>query len=490
MTYKRLGHIFFSIGIALFSLSIVIDYIGVGKGGIQAAQLLGILLGLVIGLIGTGFIFSPNQSKINISFSLQAALRRVLNLPPFTWVLIGFLFIFIIWFIFPMFFNDLHRMKYFLRYIPDKVPLGSDFKYNTDAIRLWFSGGNIYDQEIHFYPPLYAVVFAPTLLLSYPASYFFISSITLICFALPFLLFRSTAKRNYSYFSFFLLTGLISYGTQFELERGQFNIIAVTLCFLSIYLFHRHYSFRYLAYFLFSISAQIKLYPAIFIFLFIKDWRDWKGNLLRFAGLGVFNIALLFVLGYDTFLEFLKKLRFFLGDIYLFPGNHSIKAYTYNLTHYGFGLFSTSTQNWLTEHASVIQSTFYLWFIICFGIILFNAYKRNHSGINFNLILACTTIAMLLPSISLDYKLSLLAAPLAFVLSIMHPVEGTKWKILSILSILLLSVSYSATLIPYIYRPEHLQSSMPFILTILTALAILDSIPTKETQLLSGQSLQ
>ncbi len=489
MTYKRLGSIFLSTGTALFFLSIIIDYIGIGKRGIQAAQILGILLGLVIGLLGIGLILSSSQSKFSVSLSLQEAAHRILNLPPFIWLLAGFLFIFIIWFIFPIFFNDLHRMKYFLRYIPDKYPLGSDFKYSTDVIRLWFSGGNMYSQDIHFYPPLYAIVFAPILLLDYPSSYFFISSITLISFALPFLLFRFTANRNYSYLAFFLLTGLISYGTQFELERGQFNIIAITLCLLSIYLFHQHYSFRHLAYFLFSVSIQIKLYPAIFIFLFIKDWRDWKGNLLRFAGLGAFNIALLFILGYKIFLEFINKLFFFLGDIYLFPGNHSLKAYTYNLTHYGFGLFSNSTQNWLFEHASFIQAAFYLWFFICFGIILIGAYRRNHSGINFNLLLACTIGSMLLPSISLDYKLSLVAAPLAFFLSTMQPIEGTKRKVLSIIALFLLSISYSATLIPYIYRPDHLQSSMPFILTILTALAILDSISARKSQVLS-ESLQ
>ncbi len=33
-------------------------------------------------------------------------------------------------------------------------------------------------------------------------------------------------------------TGLISYGLQFELERGQFNVIAVSLAYLAIWMYH------------------------------------------------------------------------------------------------------------------------------------------------------------------------------------------------------------------------------------------------------------
>ena len=490
MTFKRVGYAVLTGGGLLVFLSIMIDYFGIGKRGIQSAQLLGILLGILTILIGIGLILSSDQAKFDFPSSLRAMLRWVQNLPPLTWLILGFLFIFMLWIIFPMFFNDIHRMKYFLRYIPDKFPLGLDFNYSTGVIQMWLSGRNMYDLDIHLYPPLYAVVFAPILLLNYPESYFFISTATLVFFLLPFFLFRSVAKRNFSYLTFFLLTGLVSYGIQFELERGQFNVIAVALCLLSIYLFHYHYSFRHLAYFLFSVSAQIKIYPAIFIFLFIKDWRDWKGNLIRLAGLGAFNFALLFVLGYKIFLDFIQNLQSYLGNAFLFPGNHSLKAFAHNLTHFGFGLFSPAAQTWLLDHDAWIEAAFFLWFFACFGIILLNAYKRNRDGVNVNLLLACTIAAMILPSISNDYKLPMLAAPLALVFSSLRPVEGTKWKALSILSILLISVSYSATLIPYIYRPAYLQHSLPFLLAILTAVTILDSTPIRETQPASEQSLQ
>jgi hypothetical protein len=260
---------------------------------------------------------------------------------------------------------------------------------------------------------------------------------------------------------------------QFELERGQFNIIAFTLCILAIYLFHCHGTFRHLAYLLFSVAVQIKIYPAIFIFMFIKDWRDWKNNLLRFASLGLFNIALLFVLGYTMFLEFFRALVDHLGITLTFPGNHSIKAYVYNLTNSGFDLFHPATISWLKNNSSLIEALFFAFYFLCLLAQLLKAYKNKERGINPDLLLTYTIGAMILPTVSIDYKLPLLAAPMALALSHRTMKFMGPRKIAAILLVLMLSLAYSMTLFPYIYKPGYLANSFPMLLLILTAITLL-----------------
>ena len=124
------------------------------------------------------------------------------------------------------------------------------------------------------------------------------------------------------------ITGLTSYGFQFELERGQFNVIAMALCFSAIFLFHRKPKLSWLAYILFTIAIQLKLYPAIYILFFVRDWKDILANLRRFLCLGIVNIALLFILGWGVFLDFLNSLRGTAIDQMIWVGNLSIRSFT------------------------------------------------------------------------------------------------------------------------------------------------------------------
>jgi hypothetical protein len=84
-------------------------------------------------------------------------------------------------------------------------------------------------------------------------------------------------------------------------------VFTLLLCLTSIYIFHYHPKYRLLAYILFSLSVQLKLYPAIFIVMFVDDWRDWKNVVLRFLGIGLVNLLLFFVMGYQTFQDFIRS---------------------------------------------------------------------------------------------------------------------------------------------------------------------------------------
>lgn len=88
-------------------------------------------------------------------------------------------------------------------------------------------------------------------------------------------------------------SGLFSYGLHFELERGQFNLLAFTCCLNTIYLFHYQCALRVLAYLLFCLAVQLKIYLAIFALLFVEDWRYWRESVRRIVGLAAINVGTL-----------------------------------------------------------------------------------------------------------------------------------------------------------------------------------------------------
>ena len=61
--------------------------------------------------------------------------------------------------------------------------------------------------------------------------------------------------------TFCFVTGLTSHGLQFELERGQFNVVAISLCLLAVYIFHYQVKYRHFGYLLFLVAVQLKVYP-------------------------------------------------------------------------------------------------------------------------------------------------------------------------------------------------------------------------------------
>ena len=484
MSFKKFGYLLTGFGIFTVSLSFVVDFLGIGKAGIQSAQLLGIVLGVLLMATGLGFLNLQQAETVNFKNSIIGLYERLLNLPPVVWVVLGFVIAYVFLFIFPMFFNPDHRLQYFNRYIPDKFPLGLDLATIDESIKTWLTTtqGPYQNADI-FYPPLHHVLLAPLLLLNYPQNYYFVVAIILTSlFILSFLIpLWMNGKRDFAIPLFFLITALFSYGLQFEMERGQFNVITFMLCMLSVYLFYFHRAFRVLAYILFSFSVQLRLYPAIFIVMFVDDWSAWKMNLKRIFGIGALNIALLFVLGYSVLIDFFQAVSGRLGTAtWTWVGNHSIAAFVYNLTTSGFGLFDPDTLTWLQAHSTFISAGLLIYFLICFLALILRDYLNKSRGLNPDLLLICTLGGMMIPSVSHDYKLALLAGPMAVALS-NRKIAAADWrKVLSAILIILASLSYSITLFPFKYRPEYLESSFPALFFILTAMTLLSFIAPPE----------
>jgi Glycosyltransferase family 87 len=478
---RSIGYILLGIGILIVAFAILSDSIGIGKKGIQAAQLLLIQAGVLLIFLSVGFI---NLNGLEIRFSdLVRRVRISLGeLPPFAWILIGFFITYIILFVFPVFFNTGRSISYLARYLPEARPIGRDLAFNTSSIANWLSGNGLYDFENHYYPPLYAVVFSPFLLLDYPITYYVMTAITLLSIVvvgliIPELLNGSGRKGTGL---FFFISVIFSYGMQFELERGQFNVFAFMLSLVAVYIFHRHHSFRLLAYLLISVSIQIKLYPIVYILLLVKDWHDWKGNILRFVGLGLLNFSLLFILGYQVFVDFLGALPNLMGAFWIRPYNHSLVSFVNEFATTGFGVFQDSTMNIVDTNSGFIKLILTVFYFLCVVIVVVRAYKNNENDLNLDLLLVCTIGALILPSVSIDYKLPLLAPSMALALSYQVKAEMNIYKKIAVsLILVVITIAYSFTLFSFVHRPALVANSFPLFIVILVSTTLLNILENR-----------
>ena len=444
---KRSPLLFILLGILSILFFTLMDTLGIGKDGdvLGAAQILGIEFGIILLLIGIGlFTVKPSKEK-RIKEYMGSIFRQILDMPVFFWVLIAFFILYLFFFIPPMFFSEI-KIQYFYKYIPDAwTPhIGFDIKMTVSHINDWLTKGiSPYADGIVPYTPLTLALFIPFIILGYPAYYKLLTLITIISYILAtFLipLFISN-KKEYGILALLGTVGLFSYGFQFELERGQFNIIAFALTLFAIYIFHYKYKFRYFAYLFFSLAIQLKLYPAIFIIMFVKDWRDWKNNSIRFIGLGVLNIALLFVLGYQLFVDFIDQI-----------GNRAaMQSSRYeDLSISGFSYYLSEEAKIIsTQYAGIIEKIVLLLFVgVILGIII-HLYRKGKKGFNPFLFLVTTISALMIPAASFDYKLSILVVPMIIILSNLSTPEHRNKKIIFIFFTLLISLAYWSTLYPY-----------------------------------------
>ena len=479
MKIHQIGITLILLGCMGFILSLAADFFGIGRNGIQASQILGAEASFVLALLGIAVCIFGRQENININDLLVRLKNWLSNIEPITWVLLGFLLAYFYFFLLPMFFNERIQFQYFYRYLPETGLIGSDTRFMIKSIKTWLvDGQSPYSNNGILYPPFYNIFFAPLILISFPTNYYLITAVTIIMFLLTgyFVSTRINRKPNLTITLFVLLTSIFSYGFQFEIERGQFNLIAFSFCLVSIYIFHFHPKFRIFAYLFFTISVQLKAFPIIFIIMFISDWRFWKTNLLRLFGLGITNFGMLFILGYPTFLELLSnllKITSAYGAL-SWMGNHSIKAFLYNLELSGYGWLSDTQRIWVGQNQVLLNWILIGIFGVCLIISVLMSFMRKETGFNPMLLLLCAVGALVLPSFSHDYTLPVISVPFGIMLSHLTFQYLPNWKkILMGLLVLIASFAYSATLFPFRYRSGLLENAMPLLFIILIAFTVI-----------------
>jgi len=323
----------------------------------------------------------------------------------------------------------------------------------------------------NLYPPLTAILFTPLLGLPYRSAYAVITFLSLGCFFALTLFLPLDAGRPRRLSPLLMLVvalGLLSYGMQFELERGQFNLIAMTSCLSGIWIFHRHPKARLLAYALISLAIQLKLYPLVFIVFMVDDWRAWGSNLKRVLGLALFNVGLFFVLGMEVFNDFLRGIWVQVRDPNIWIGNHSIASFVDMLFLSEEGP-QWMSGTWLQANTTALKMGLLILISICMALVLLHSIQRNQQGLDLYLLLAFTLGALVIPSVSHDYTLSVLSAPVAL---LFHTVPFSdqirdRRRGPFLLLVLLFSFAYGSTLFSYTNKPLTLANNLPALVVML-----------------------
>ncbi len=391
--------------------------------------------------------------------------------------LLGFGLSYLLFFIRCTFFDQSGEMLFF-RYIPAAIPIGIDLKTTLSFSTPGFL--NDLPSWKMCYPPLSQIFFSPFLLLDFNITYklwfaMSLASYVLITFVFPYKI--SEREKISPVFILLFVSGIVSYGFQFELERGQFNVFTLFLVVISVYFFHYRKKLKWLSYFIFAASVNFKLYPAVFVFMFVKDIRKWKENLLRFTGLGLLSFTLLFITGWNPAIAFLKRVQGHLGTPTALWTNHSIRGFLTWIPN-KLESFPTSidirnnpmlnvfpdTANFIREYMTELTSVLVVFFIISLIVVFRYMWKNSIGGINPYLPLVCTILCLVIPSHSQDYKLSIVTwALIVFVTTVRVSAEPMIKS--TILKILLVAISffYSAMLYSQDYKPRFLDNNFVMI---------------------------
>lgn len=395
-------------------------------------------------------------------------------------VLLGFLSSYFFFFVVPVFLNPDHAMKFF-QYIPVTQGIGVDLLRTVQVAHEWLvDGKDPYLSGLSLaYPPLTILLFSILGYLDPAVIYGGMTALTFFLYVFsasvfPWLMAPKRVEPVVA--ALILVTGLFSYAFQFELERGQFNVLAASCAFLSIWMFHHHPRWRIWAYGFFSLAVQLKLYPAIFLFALIRDRRSFVGDLGRLSILALVNAAIFFVMGPSIFLSFLKGLAEHSFEPYVWVGNHSLKSYgslnpfklinIWEFNYHGPWVGSASTWTW---------AFFVLVTLGCLAWMIIRAFRpRGAGGRDPYLILTCTLVALLLPSTSHDYTLAIMAGPVALAYYGMEkgPGNGPWWPWLDPILKTVFFFAYASTLFSYAQKPPFFKINTPALLVILVVAVV------------------
>lgn len=418
---------------------------------------------------------------------LSISVRKISELSDLYWIFGSYLAAYFLYFISPVFLNSRQKMWFSADYFA-LTPIGTDLRAFLFFSKVFFTNQGQFPPG-NVYPPLFTLLMAPLDEID-PASIYkvmvpiILLSFLVITLVIPALIMRNN-KKGFLLLVVFFMMGLFSHGLYFELERGQTNVIALLFVLTAIYLFHYKPRLRFPAYVLFSIGIQIKISPAIFILMFIADWKDWKTNIKRFAGIGIFNLALLFILGYQPVLSLLTNLQTVTLDNakYIWVGNHSIMSFTMLLHDGYFGDFFSkhhlpNANIWTMENATKISIGMTLSILFCFLITIINSARRNMKGFNSELFVVSSLATLLIPAISNDYTLSILGSSVGIALATNLDADPSpNYRLLRHFLVSLITFVYTTVMYSYEYKPAQFRSNLPALMIMLFCFTIIALLP-------------
>jgi hypothetical protein len=276
------------------------------------------------------------------------------------------------------------------------------------------------------YSPLGKLLFPVVAKSNWGNNFYFITTLTLIASAVSFGLVTLMVKiENKWLFFTLLILYLSSYGFLFEIERGQWNILAMSLVLAAVYLSRK--DMIILPAILFALAVSLKLYPILFAPALIKDYSRIKDSLKMVLAVCVSNAVLFLILGVSIFKWYVRIMTKYSDIKTSWIGNHSLTSF--NIM-YGY--------NWIKPFVVVLLMFMIAWFV-------YQNFKNHlHSSLpHFLSILALTSCV--LPSVSHDYKLSILGFFIPLVLC-----RHKELNLISGVVLLITSFAYFSTLYSYV----------------------------------------
>ena len=408
----------------------------------------------------------------------------------------AYLFVTIFLFIFPVFFNRNGKMEY-PRYIPENKTIGHDFEIDYKFAQRYLvehKSAYISDDPEHWYagnpyPPIFTLYLAPLFWFHIPqiTGYYILAGLILLSYLIGTIVLPLIYQSDHSLSAgalFVAITGITSYGMQFALERGQFDLLAMAFSTTAVYLFWFKPKARWLSYVLLLIAFEFKIYPILFSILFIDDLKRPKKSLIRVGGLCLIAFASLFAMGIQGFNEFLRSLTSQGGLLYArdhgFLNGVSFFLEAINLPH-------TYRVTWIVSFFLGVIGLFSLFLIM-------KDYINQRKIITFfpPLFLWCTLAVMIFFPASKDYKLAILCfamAPYLIYLENRITQIGRSNIYISVL-IFFLVVAYSSTLYSWVYRPVVIQNSFIMLYSIVLILPAIEILLNKNTHEVSYPPIQ
>ena len=132
--------------------------------------------------------------------------------------------------------------------------------------------------------------------------------------------------------------------------------------------------------------------------------------------------------------------------------------------------FASYLSNGLSGTGEIV---FWLLLGVCLLAVLGYAYYRDSRGLNPYLLLICTIAALIIPSVSNDYKLSLLIPPVILFFCGLPEIENMPKKTFSILLVVLASLAYWTTLFPATVKPDILSRNFPALIIMMISVTAL-----------------
>lgn len=325
----------------------------------------------------------------------------------FIWwiVLLPFVLLYFTFYFVPVFLNTLNQMQFPI-FVPKFDPIGIDLRWIWQIEKDWVASGFIYPEKgVEHFPPAILLFFLWCGKLGFQTTYRIFSVITLTLYlvtaiAIPYLIVKkcSLDKKLWLISIPFALVGLSAYGFQFEVERGQWNLLACCLAIWGVYLYWSGRNIaRGFAIGLISVAIQLKLYPAIYVLAFFACRKNFKDGLKTLAMIAFINIGLLFIFGMDGFYLFF--------DAIIYTGKNT----AYGVAQTSIGAFLWLMARDYPNYIFLAKAVLGLYFILLTYIIYLEVVEYPAQGQEIvSLLYLLTIVGLIVPPHSNDYKLSLM----------------------------------------------------------------------------------